>query len=404
MTTTAHHPEGAATIAAESVVALCHRVGKHFLPAGLLRQLDRQRSALADQLGLDSDGQGLLRWLHCVLDKFDGRYHHGTYLVLDLLDLPDAAVGSVDPDQAAHGRDVLVCWLLSDVLNFELRLNTSGDDRRLPLLRPDARLRAKRARLALRAAAVPARRGLGLELDPAGDPAEMADALSAAVTSRTGSRQRRWWPMTMMPVYQVHDEWMFIRILQAYEASFAQIALWLAHAVDAIGAQQPDRARTAIGTAAALLTETGPLFSLMATLQRAAFHRFRVYTDGASAIQSANFKLVEVLCGGPPSAERLASIAYDGMPHVRRLAEAQDRTLPDVLATAHIEGLGDQLHRSLAEFCQAVHRWRTTHASLAQRMLGPAAPGTGATEGLAYLAATRHLPALELSESKEAMG
>jgi tryptophan 2,3-dioxygenase len=210
--------------------------------------------------------------------------------------------------------------------------------------------------------------------------------------------------MTMMPVYQVHDEWSFIRVLQAYEASFAQIAVWLAHAVHAIGAQQPQQARIAITTATGLLSETSPLFSLMATLQPEAFHRFRVYTDGASAIQSANFKLVEVLCGGPPSAERLASIAYDGMPHVRHLAEAQERTLPHVLATAHIDSPGDQLHQSLAEFCQTVHRWRTTHASLAQRMLGPAAPGTGATDGVGYLHATRHLPALDLSHCRKAIG
>jgi hypothetical protein len=161
MTATIRHPEGPATFAAESVVALCHRVGKHFLPAGLLRQLDRQRHELAEQRDLDSDDQVLLRWLSCALDKSDGRFHYSTDLALDLLDLPDAAAGTVDPHRATHRRDVVVCWLLSDVLNFELRLDTSCDDRRLPLLRPDARLPAKRARLALRAAAAPARRVSG---------------------------------------------------------------------------------------------------------------------------------------------------------------------------------------------------------------------------------------------------
>jgi tryptophan 2,3-dioxygenase len=398
---TVHSPV-AALFSAESVAAQCHRVGKHFLPTALLRHLDAQRRHLRARPALGGDERMQSRWLDIALDKFDGRYDYNTYLALTLFGLPDPAAGTVDPWPAATDRDLLVCWLLTDVLDFELRLDTSRDDRRLPLLRPDADLRLKRARLALRAAAAPTERLFDMRLDPKADPSIATAALAQAIAGRVTQRQRRWWPLTMMPVYRVHDEWMFIRVLQAFEVTFAQLAAWLAHAVELVDTGRPDQADAAIRAATALLGETRPLFALMATLQPDAFHRFRVYTDGASAIQSASFKLVEVLAGGRPSAARLASAAYDGMAHIRHLA-AHDarRTLPQAIAGMSRAGEAEQLRGSLAHFVAAVHRWRTTHVSLARRMLGPAVPGTGATEGVAYLDATRHLPTLDRSHGKE---
>ncbi|MEV0269853.1 hypothetical protein AB0H43_13830 [Hamadaea sp. NPDC050747] len=394
----------AALLSPESVAALCHRVGKHFLPAGLLNRLDAQRHDLRAQPTLAGDERLRARWLDTVLDKFDGRYDYNTYLALDLLDLPDPTGEPVDPRAAATRRDLLVCFLLADVLAFEGRLDTCHDDRRLPLLRPSSELRAKRTHLALRAGASAAERLFGNGLDLGAHPGRATTALVHAVTERLSTGQRRWWPLTMLPVYRVHDEWMFIRVLQAFEATFAQLAVWLAHAVTLIDTGRLGRADTAITAATTLLGETRPLFSLMATLQRDAFHAFRAYTDGASAIQSASFKLVEILAGGPPQPARLASSAYDHMRHIRDLATGGVwRTLPQAIAGVRTTEEARLLHSSLAEFVAAIHRWRTTHLALARRMLGAAVPGTGATDGVAYLDATRHLPTLDRSHRLEAV-
>ncbi|MCP2323612.1 hypothetical protein HDA40_002119 [Hamadaea flava] len=261
----------AGVFSAESTVAICHRVGKHFLPSGLLRHLDRQRG---DPPSSRLDGELRQRWLDSALDKFDGRYDYNTYLALPVFDLPNPAVRCVDPRPAAANRDLLVCWLLTDILDFELRLDNDADDRRLPLLRPNPELRTKRAHLALRAVAAPAQRLLGVCLDPPGDPHTAAGLLTQAVTDRSTTAQRHWWPLTMMPVYRAHDEWLFIRVLQSFEVTFAQLAVLLAHAVDEINTGRNDQAIAAIGEATALLGETRPLFSLIATMQRQAFGEF----------------------------------------------------------------------------------------------------------------------------------
>jgi tryptophan 2,3-dioxygenase len=150
------------------------------------------------------------------------------------------------------------------------------------------------------------------------------------------------------------------------------------------------------------LTDSKPLFSLLATMQQGAFSEFRKYTDGASAIQSRNYKALESLCR-EPDVERLHSIAYDSVPDVQRLVLAGQLTLEEAVHDVRTKyaldaGVEHELLAAMTDFGQAMSDWRRTHYKLARHFLAlnsgvPAAPsGTGGTEGTEYLGRVRSIP------------
>lgn len=115
-----------------------------------------------------------------------------------------------------------------------------------------------------------------------------------------------------------------------------------------------------------------------------AFHGFRDYTQGASAIQSEQYKRFEVLCGLPTPA-RMNSPAFENVPAVR--AEAAWQRQPDTLTSAYLQASPDAqrlLDPALAGLEAAHQKWKTAHHSLAARMLGDA-HGSGYTAGVPYL-------------------
>ena len=92
-------------------------------------------------------------------------------------------------------------------------------------------------------------------------------------------------------------------MLQCYEATFAFIAVKLREAIDA-----PETAADAVAAAEHAMLGARPLWSMVATMRPEHFLAFREFTDGASAIQSRNYKLVESLCPRPGGAARLARV------------------------------------------------------------------------------------------------
>lgn len=279
--------------------------GKQFVDSAFLRLLDQART-----VG-DAD---VRRFLDVALDKHDGTFANRTYLALDLLDLPDAG----DATAAQRRRDRLHYLLVSDLARFELETGTG-------LLEPEQGLVAKRLRLAERALA-PIRKRIG-----------------AAPLTRD---ELRLLETTMVPLTRMHDERLFIRVMQTYEATFAVIAAYLG---EALGASEPALAARALISAEQALAEAAPLFSLVATMQRDAFLGFREYTQGATAMQSPHYGLIQARLG-----QLRASI-----------------TDPAVQAA----------ESALSERFQ---KWRQTHYRIAMRLLGDL-PGTGSTDGAAYL-------------------
>jgi tryptophan 2,3-dioxygenase len=151
----------------------------------------------------------------------------------------------------------------------------------------------------------------------------------------------------------------------------------------------------AITAAERALREASPLWSLVATVQPQAFLAFREFTEGASAIQSRSYKIVESLCRRPDE-PRLNSAAYLSVPEVRERVLAGHATLDDILAGVRASGaltadMRDRVSSAMQRFEAAVLKWRQSHYRLAVRMLGRR-PGTGYTEGVPYLEKARAIP------------
>ena len=371
-----------------TVVEEYHRVGKHFVPPALLEALAEVRRVLPRKSGGDPATGRLERFLAVALDKHDGRYDYPTYLALDLLPLPTAEdVGAAAADR---GRDLLLAGLVADALRFELDA-ADGRTELLPEMRPDPRTVAKRCRLGLQVMA-PCELRLGLEArSAAGDPVQTARLNCAGVLEACGDELRIALGLSMLPVYVVHDEWMFVRVLQSFETVFARVAVQLQAAVTALGRDEAKAAARRVEAADTALQEAAPLFSLLATMQVEAFRTFRQYTEGASAIQSRGYKLIEAVCR-TPDGPRLHSIAYYSVPEVRERVLAGQPTLDGTFAAARCgPAEREAVATAMARFARTLLQWRRTHYRLAVRMLGERT-GTGYTEGTPYLGAVRSIP------------
>lgn len=381
----------------EAVLEAFHRVGKHFVDANLLEALDGVRAVLPGVRGSTSGVQRLERFLDAALDKRDGRYDYPTYLALSLLPLP--AVDDLPQDVTAAERryDRLFLQLIADALRFEVDAATHRTGL-LPQMRPDTRTTVKRCRLGLRAAG-PAGQRLGLSDGVAevaeADPLAGAGRLWANVAAALAPGERGTLRLSMLPVYVVHDEYQFIRVLQSFESTFALVAVQIRAAITALADGAPDLALRCVGGADAALREAAPLFSLLATMQVEAFRTFRAFTEGASAIQSRNYKIVESLCRRPDSS-RLDSIAYHSVPEVRGRVLAGQATLDGAFGAARAAGRlrpreADALQQEMTRFASTLLQWRRTHYRLAVRMLGERT-GTGYTQGPPYLASVQEIP------------
>lgn len=375
-----------------------HRVGKHFVPDRTLKSLALARERLAAQEPSGADGAERLlldRFLDTALDKWDGRYDYPTYTSLSVLGLPTADGGEAAAPAARTTRDRLTVQLLADLLRFELSAAQGRTDW-LPHMRPDARLVEKRHRLAIRVAR-PALARLG-HADPltATEPADQAAQLWEFVEGELlDPRERDVLRLSMLPVYTSHDEHMFIRVLQTFETTFALLALSIRTAIGCLEEARTQDAAGHLKAAETVLSESAPLFSLLATMQVESFRTFREFTDGASAIQSRNYKLVESLCRVPDQ-DRLDSPAYRSTPEVRMRILAGQPTLDEACSAALADdrfGAQDRelLTTAMLGFAGALRRWRQTHYRIAVRMLGTRS-GTGSTEGTPYLSSVRKIP------------
>ncbi|MFK3979530.1 aminotransferase class V-fold PLP-dependent enzyme [Micromonospora sp. NPDC050397] len=375
-----------------AVVDRFHRTGKHFVDNELLALLDQIRKVAAT--GAEPTAETLRCFLDVALDKWDERYDYQSYLALDMLPMPRGKSTDERRSELRQLHDRLHVHLIADALAFETAAESGATDL-LPQQRPEPARVAKRYRLGVRAAAPAlARLGRSAVVDHP-DPPAAAAALHRWSVAEQSPTDRRDLLVSMLPVYLVHDEYLFIRMLQAYESTFAMLAVELRAAVEELegGCPRPAADRLAYGRD--LLNGAGPLFSLIATVQPDSFRTFRVYTEGASAIQSRSYKLMESLCRAPDES-RVSSAAYRSVPEVRERVLAGQSTIEQAYHAISRDGrLGESdrhlLDTRMSEFANAVSQWRNTHYRIAVRMLGTR-PGTGYTEGTPYLASARTIP------------
>jgi tryptophan 2,3-dioxygenase len=375
------HPDPA-TFPYEAVTAELRHVGKHFASPDLLAALAAARATLPRHT---SDvGRRLSRFLWTALDKWDQRYDNPSYLALDGLELP----GGTAP-QAAVRRDRLVRLLMADALRFEIAA-AEGRTALQPELRPGARVTEKRCRHALFVLApILARSGTTIVTDAQDPVATARGAVEIALGDATHEEERTL-QLTLLPVSRIHDECLFIRVLQSYEATFAYACVELAAAAADI-ARGDGAAAAALDRAALALGESSPLFSLIGTMRPDAFLTFRQFTDGASAIQSRNYKRMESVCR-TPDRERIDSPAYLSTPEVRAAVLAGQPTIDRALQAGTLSAeQATAVRAAMDRFAAALLKWRRTHHSVAARMLGEHR-GTGDTEGRAYLAQGMAIP------------
>jgi len=400
------HQAEPATFPYDDVLAEFQRLGKHFAPKELLTALEGVRRQTADQprSAASHEFNLLKRFLDCALDKWDGKYDYPSYTGLPLLPLP----AEDDTARAARRHDRLTLLLVTDILRFELAA-ADGQTTLLPRMRPDQPVTAKRCRLGLRVFGsrlwVFGLSGAELTASPVAAARRACAAIAPTVTPSEG----RILQLSMLPVDIIHDEYMFIRVLQSFESAFALICVNLGAAIKALtpASAEPDAelAAALLRHCTAELHRAAPLFSLLATMQVGAFRLFRQFTEGASAIQSRAYKLMEALCRAPDTG-RLDSPAYNNVPEVRALAVDGLPNLQQALEQSMASGdltpqAGKEVCDAMSSFAEVLSQWRTTHYRLAMRMLGEA-PGTGYTEGTPYLKSVQHIPVFSGAADAEA--
>ncbi|MFE6744190.1 tryptophan 2,3-dioxygenase, partial [Streptomyces tubercidicus] len=302
----------AGTFPNQALVDYVKLVGKHFLPVSLLMTLQEARLAIPNCVGDPVEREVLLRFLNIILDKRDNRYDYISYIALPLL---GADPQTLTPNHSEGATRTRIALLVGDALIFETGA-ALGLRPELPLMRPGFNLLQKRLRHGLRmirSMRPDSARVISdnLQVNPAVVHKQLIDFLDIASMA-----DRSWLSMTVLPVYVVHDEYLFIRVLQSFESLFAFLALDAEDCIQALNLGDVSRAIGNLSSAADMFLKVLPLFSLLATLQRDAFTTFREYTEGASAIQSVNYKTFESICG-TPSLERLHSPSFTSVPPVQ---------------------------------------------------------------------------------------
>ncbi|WP_060178681.1 MULTISPECIES: tryptophan 2,3-dioxygenase family protein [unclassified Streptomyces] len=363
---------------ARSVNDHVRRTGKHFLPQRMLLRLSEIRRRDAADLPF------LHAFLDCLLDKHEGRFWNRTYLSLPILEL------LLDERNSGVSADRMSTLLMADVVRFEA--GAAGGSREGPGRgRPDAETVSTRLRHALRFVA----RGVGGSA--AEDlPSRLDDTSGARIEELVDHLPRppatdawAWFDVTVQPVYVLHDEYFFIRILQAHEMLFTAMAGHVRSAVAALREGNPEKGAERIDDAVAMFERAAGLFRTVATMRAEHFSAFRHYTQGASAIQSEQYKRFESLCGVPRT-PRLHSTAFTSVPAVRAEAQAPGH---DTVARAYLDlrrerGPGGaawgRLDAALGRLESRHQRWKSAHRGLAARMLGNA-HGSGYTDGVPYL-------------------
>ncbi len=326
-------------------------------------------------------------YLDCVLDKHDNRYRYDTYLALPVLKPLISSLGT----QASR----LAAFLVADAMRFEL-CALHGWHEQLHVARPSLDLVRKRLRKGARFVAPWSSHSEGpgrsldalLELAERPEQPETARLLLDALPAATDTDAALRIAVSVLPVDVLHDEYLFIRILQASEVTFVTLLDHLRTAIGAIRTRNAEKARAAVIAASQSLTQGGRLFSILATMSADAFRRFRRFTEGASAIQSEHYKRFELLCG-VPSAQRLDSAAFSNVPEVQDDARGDPETLTRAYADARRQDWfgaaeWESIDAALDELEGTHQRWKTTHFRIASKMLADA-PGSGYTAGVPYL-------------------
>jgi tryptophan 2,3-dioxygenase len=377
-----------------------HRAGKAFVPTNELEELDAVWRELRARRIATRAFEILDSFFSLLLDRHRGRYSYESAIGMEMIErlsLP-SELPSREHAEARIGQARI---LLADLLAFEAASHLDGPPwagggvpplaaglRRVRLLRA-ALARIDPFALAPDEARAAADTPTGREDDDVGDAAlRIREGLAeASVVLRSAPEETLFlFRLSLIPVSTRHDEVMFLRMLQIFELLFTIVLRRVREAIVAVRDAEPGVAARALTEAATVTRKSPLLFRVLFTMTRESFATFRDLTRGSSAIQSRQYKLIELLCARPDPA-RLGSLAFATLTE----DELADGTLEEALAAyeaRHGEAGRDgglaALRRSMVALEREIVVWKRTHHRLAERMIGDL-PGTGGTEGAEYL-------------------
>jgi len=404
-----------------SVLATFHRFGKDGVPGAYLQYLDaleREISALGPVT--DSPAYGRLRGFFCgLLDKHRKQYCYDSYIGSSIIEQV-MSCPAMTFEEVWRERTRQVVALVSDIVHFEC-LTYLGEMPRQSVQLVSKRVGCKRIHGGVHAvktfgAAVPELlHDSGLEslamawktVHGEGDAALLRRTARVAQTiiGRLPDETRQMIALTMLPVSTDHDEYMFIRSVQAFEMIFVMLASGFRETIHRLTENRLPEAIDATWAMTGTIRTSLSFFRVLNTMPSENFLRFRHLTDGASAIQSRQYKWIEVLAAHP-SEKRIMSEGFETVPTVRDAYRQGLRNIEDAFndcrrtaSPSSLEGCKAALLALDKQFVA----WKRSHVNVVMRALG-AVTGTGGTAGLVYLqqySTTRLFPFLYREDSRE---
>ena len=222
-----------------------------------------------------------------------------------------------------------------------------------------------------------------------------------------------------------HDETLFIIIHQVYELWFKQVIHELDQFVRHVDADEPYRGMHQLKRVLKILKTLVAQLDVLETMTPLEFVSFRSFLASASGFQSTQFRELEFMLGAKDRShlDRVLPLCTDPERIQRRFddpclwdswvrhlaraghpipADVLDRVVTEpVVASAGVQEVLIDIYRSdppLAEMCEALTdfdeglmEWRYRHVMMVQRTIGTK-PGSGGSEGAAYLRTTLFAP------------
>lgn len=220
-----------------------------------------------------------------------------------------------------------------------------------------------------------------------------------------------------------HDETLFIVIHQVYELWFKQVLHEVDFIIKQLNAGKINSARQHLKRVLKIMKTLVGQIDVLETMTPAEFASFRSFLANASGFQSAQFRELEFVLGikdridlawfegdeGERLSERHhAPTLWDAFLHaihregVNVPTEVLERDVREAivenaeLQQALIENFHDEgfagLIETLTDLDEGLQEWRYRHVMMVRRTIGTK-PGTGGSDGAAYLATTLFQPA-----------
>ncbi|MGW1539056.1 hypothetical protein ACWCPM_01945 [Streptomyces sp. NPDC002309] len=367
-------------------------VGTHFRAVGRARadaSLVRRLSAVS----ADRQDAFLAAWLPMTCDQETGGYVTYAGLRPHLLAAQtghDDDAGAAPPHGGVRDRlrarlDELIVAVLGELLRTEAATAVLGAP--TPAVR--TRLRATARLLVVSGELAPGHRvdpsvtadvavALARTQDPLEPLAEASVRAAKTVLELVSPLSARTVARSLLPVTRLHDEIMFIRSIQVFEALYEQIGLAVTEARDALLEERLDDAADALAAVTDRMTVLPALFRLLGTMPVEVFAVIRGYTDGRSAVQSRSYRRIEAACAPHPTSGP-ADALWSGP------------TLQDLWTDVRTRPGADRLTGQLRRLDTSWRGMKRSHWGITLRVIGQV-PGTGGTAGASYLRTTSETP------------